>query len=113
MWEGVAAAGGGVGEGEMDEEDVLDGASFDCADLTTLAAAPAAPMNISKGFDVVVAACPATIPMFDSTMADKKSHRCCMLEISMMSIDEKADFEVNEASKPSIAQRCSVELTAP
>ena len=62
VWDGLAAAGGGVEvvEGEvLDEDD--DAVSLAAADLTTLAAAPAAPMKSLRGLVVVVAACPATL----------------------------------------------------
>ena len=58
-WEDAAAAGVGAavvdGDEEVEDEDEVE----DCAaftDLTTLAAAPAAPIKSFKGFEVVLAA---------------------------------------------------------
>lgn len=51
------------GEEEVDDEDEVGEDATAFADLTTLAAAPAAPMKSFKGLDVVLAA----------AMADKES----------------------------------------
>ena len=73
VWEGVAAAGGGVEviEGEvLDEDD--DAVSLASADLTTLTAEPAAPMKSLRGLDVVAAACPATLTTFANAIPTDK-----------------------------------------
>ena len=44
------------GEEEVEDEDEVGVDSTDFADFTTLAAAPAAPMNSFRGFEVVLAA---------------------------------------------------------
>lgn len=82
LWVGEAA-GGGVGdvEGELvDEEDVV---SLATADFTTLAAAPAAPMKLFKGFEVVAAACAATLATLDRTMAAERRICRCIVAMTM------------------------------
>ena len=78
VWDGLAAAGGGVevGEGEvLDEDD--DAVCLAAADLTTLAAAPAAPMKSLRGLEVVVAACPATLAtLANAITTDRRICRC-------------------------------------
>ena len=73
VWDGVAAAGGGVAEVEaevLDEDD--DAVSLASADLTSLAAAPAAPMKSLRGLEVVVAACPATFATLANAITTDK-----------------------------------------
>ena len=81
VWDGVAAAGGGVEEVEaevLDEDD--DAVSLASADLTSLAAAPAAPMKSLRGLEVVVAACPATLATLANAIpTDKRTCRCIVM----------------------------------
>ena len=59
-WEDDAAAGVGAavvaGDEEDEDEDEVDEGCAEFADLTTLAAAPAAPIKSFKGLEVVLAA---------------------------------------------------------
>ena len=60
MWEDDAAAGVGAavvdGDEEVEDEDEVGEDCAEFADLTTLAAAPAAPIKSLRGLEVVLAA---------------------------------------------------------
>ena len=64
-WEVEAAAGAGAavvdGEEEVEDDDEVGVDATALADLTMLAAAPAAPMKSFKGFEVVLAAAILTV----------------------------------------------------
>ena len=81
LWDVVAAGGGGVEVGEgvvLDEDD--DAVSAASADLISLAAAPAAPMKLLRGLEVVVAAaCPATLAALANAIPTDKIIRYCIL----------------------------------
>ena len=81
LWDVVAAGGGGVEVGEgvvLDEDD--DAVSAASADLISLAAAPAAPMKLLRGLEVVVAAaCPATLAALANAIPNDKTICRCIV----------------------------------
>ena len=83
----VAAGGGGVEvvEGEvLDEDEDDDAVSAASADLISLAAAPAAPMKLLRGLEVVVAAaCPATLAALANAIPTDKTICRCILTVVM------------------------------
>ena len=84
LWDVVAAGGGGVEVGEgvvLDEDD--DAVSAASADLISLAAAPAAPMKLFRGLEVVVAAaCPATFAALANAIPNDKRICRCIVTVS-------------------------------
>jgi hypothetical protein len=86
LFVGEAAGGGDVGdaEGELVDEDV------DClaaADFTALAAAPAAPMKLSSGFEVVVASCAIALATLDRLMATESKIDRCIMRVGVMTVE--------------------------
>ena len=89
---GEAAGGGDVGdvESELVDEDV------DClaaADFTALAAAPAAPMKLSSGFEVVVASCAIALATLDRLMAAESKIDRCMVKVVEMTMEASGSLD--------------------